>query len=174
MYWRHLPHVNRKCSSPVRLQTRPCTSRWNNRAGLGQIWKASKWIGSCSGSGKAPWSSGISRPQHQRGAKPSRDLDWPEAQVQTVLQAWQRSCLLACYLLPSSTYLPRMDSSSIGYWRSYSDSLLIAVPVHGDRAGGRRIFLPLSMLKRTSTGVSQSSHSRSYMGKAGSDAGAEA
>ena len=41
-------------------------------------------------------------------------------------------------------------------------------------AGGRRIILPLSMLKRISTGVSQSRLSRSYIGKAGLNAGAEA
>ena len=41
-------------------------------------------------------------------------------------------------------------------------------------AGGGGIFLPLSVLKRISQSFPQSSLSRSYMGKAGSDAGAEA
>ena len=102
--------MDRKCSSPVRLQTRPCISRWINRAGLGLIWKASRCTGSCSGSGKTPWSSGISGPRHQRGAKPGRELDWPEAQVLTVSQACQRSCLLTFYLLPASG---RTRSSSL-------------------------------------------------------------
>ena len=74
------------------LQMCPCISRWNNRAGLGLIWKASGCTGSSSGSAKMPWSSWISRPRHLRGAnlKPGRDSDLLEAQVPSLFLPFRK------------------------------------------------------------------------------------
>ena len=73
------------------------------------------------------------------------------------------TCQVTFYLLPCLTYLPRI-------YTGVATQTLNSQQYQGHMAGGRRIFLPLSMLKMISTGDSQSSLSRSYTGNAGWDA----
>ena len=61
-----------------------------------------------------PSSSGISRPLHQRGAKPGCYLDLPEVQVLTVSQARQRSCLLTFITVWLS------HSVSLSHWHTHT------------------------------------------------------
>jgi hypothetical protein len=87
--------------------------------------------------------------------------------VQAVTLARQRSCLYTLHLLPCSTYLQRMGTGRATQAPNPQQ-------YRGDLAGGRGIFLPLSVLTRLPTIVPQSCLSRNHIGTADSDTGAKA